>query len=127
MISDAAGAISVSGTDTYATAGRDVATVSLSDDGAGGTTTAYSVANVGGAAGGLHINLIWDPSVSSAPPEFEAAVSYAAQFLEQLITDPVTVNIDVGWGEAAGEAIDPATAAGETLREPSARMFLIRN
>ena len=48
MITDTAGAISVSGTHTYATAGRDVATVSLSDDGAGGTTTAYSVANVGG-------------------------------------------------------------------------------
>ena len=52
VISDTAGAISVSGAHTYATAGWDVATVSLSDDAPGLTTTAYSVANVGGVPAG---------------------------------------------------------------------------
>jgi len=51
-ITDIAGAISVSGTHTYATAGRDTVTVSLSDDAPGTTTNAYSVANVGGVPAG---------------------------------------------------------------------------
>jgi hypothetical protein len=47
----------------------------------------------------VQINLIDDPSVSAAPAGFTAAVAAAAQFLDNLITNPITVNILVGWGE----------------------------
>jgi hypothetical protein len=47
----------------------------------------------------LTINLIWDSSVSNAPTGFEAAVTAAAQFLDNLIKNPITINIQVGWGE----------------------------
>ena len=47
----------------------------------------------------MQINLIDDSSVSAAPVGFTAAVAAAAQFLDNLITSPITVNILVGWGE----------------------------
>ena len=49
----------------------------------------------------MNINLIWDASVSSAPnpSEFEAAVNYAAEVLDRLLTDSITANIRVGWGK----------------------------
>ena len=47
----------------------------------------------------MQINLIDDSSVSAAPAGFTAAVAAAAQFLDNLITSPITVNILVGWGE----------------------------
>jgi len=49
VITDTAGAISVSGTHTYATSGQDAVSVILSDDAPGtATATANSTANVGG-------------------------------------------------------------------------------
>jgi hypothetical protein len=49
VIADTAGAISVSGTHTYATSGQDAVSVTLSDDAPGtATATANSTANVGG-------------------------------------------------------------------------------
>jgi len=44
-----------------------------------------------------------------------------------LITDPVTVNIRVGWGEVAGGAMTPQLLREKVLMEPAARMSLIRN
>lgn len=54
------------------------------------------------------INLIWDESVAAAPVGFREAVQYAASFYDALITSPITVNIEVGYGEAR----DTALAAG---------------
>lgn len=54
------------------------------------------------------INLIWDESVNLAPAGFKQAVQYAASFFDGLITSPITVNIEIGWGEAR----DTALAAG---------------
>lgn len=47
----------------------------------------------------MNINLIWDSSVANAPAGFEAAIEYAAQYLDSVIADNITVNIRVGWGE----------------------------
>jgi FG-GAP-like repeat len=47
----------------------------------------------------MNINLIWDSSVAGAPSGFETAVTYAADALDSLLSDPITVNILVGWGE----------------------------
>ncbi len=64
---------------------------------------------------GVEINFIYDPNVSafgSAEAGFEAALNVAAAYLDNLIINPITVNISVGWGEIGGRPI-PAGAAAE--------------
>jgi len=51
------------------------------------------------------INLIWDESVALAPAGFMPAVQYAAASFDALITSPITVNIEFGWGEARDTAL----------------------
>lgn len=52
------------------------------------------------------INLIWDESIDLAPVAFKQAVQYAASFFDALITSPVTINIEIGWGEARDTALE---------------------
>ena len=47
----------------------------------------------------MDIQLFDDSSVSGAPSGFTTALQYAASILDSLITNNVTVNIGVGWGE----------------------------
>jgi len=47
----------------------------------------------------MDINLEFDPSVATAPAAFKVALTAAADYLDALITDPITVNIAVGWGD----------------------------
>src|SRR5262249_1421557 len=61
----------------------------------------------------MNINFIYDPSVSSAPAAFKTALNTVAQEVSQIFTDPITINIRVGWGEFAGNPV-PSTALGET-------------
>jgi hypothetical protein len=58
----------------------------------------------------MQINLSYDSSTAGAPAAFFTAMNYCAQYLDNLITNNITVNIDVGWGEAGGASI----AAGDT-------------
>ena len=51
------------------------------------------------------INLVWDESVVLAPAGFKTAVEYAARWFDSLIQDAVTINIEVGWGEARDTAL----------------------
>jgi hypothetical protein len=60
----------------------------------------------------MQINLIYDSSTAGAPAAFFTAMNYCAQYLDNLITNNITVNIQVGWGEAAGQAL-PAGDLGE--------------
>ena len=48
------------------------------------------------------INFIYEPSVDSAPSGFETALNVAAQYLDNLITNPISVNIQVGYGDLNG-------------------------
>ncbi|MGH6987792.1 MAG: NF038122 family metalloprotease [Caulobacteraceae bacterium] len=60
----------------------------------------------------MQINLVFDPSAASAPAGYEAAAEDAAAFYDQLFTNPITVTIDVGWGEVNGKRIsDPENLA----------------
>ena len=55
----------------------------------------------------MDIQLVFDSSTSAAPSGFTAAVEYAASQLDALITNNVTVAIDVSWdssGTVLGEA-----------------------
>jgi hypothetical protein len=47
----------------------------------------------------VQINLIYDSSVNAAPAAFKTAMAAAASFLDALIVNPITVNIQVGYGE----------------------------
>ncbi len=90
----------------------------LSGDGAGSTGTITQTMNlpgtvVSGAGSAFTINVTWDTSVANAPAAFKTDVMAVVQFLETEFTDPVTININVGYGEVAGQALDPG-ALGES-------------
>jgi hypothetical protein len=78
--------------------------------GGGGATPAPSLV---GSSTGLQFDLIWDPSVASAPSGFMQAVKSAAQYLASLFSTREVVNIDVGYGEIAGSPLG-AGALGES-------------
>jgi hypothetical protein len=50
----------------------------------------------------MQINVTYDSSIANAPSGFLTAFTAAVQYYENLITNPVTANIDVGWGEVEG-------------------------
>jgi hypothetical protein len=64
-----------------------------------------SSAAPGNASSGLVINITYDSSVNNAPAGFEAVVASVVQFYESEITNPITLNIDVGWGEIAQQGM----------------------
>ena len=55
----------------------------------------------------MQINFIYDSSTASAPAAFKTALADAATYLDSLITNNITVNIQVGWGEDNGAPITP--------------------
>ncbi len=64
----------------------------------------------------MDIQLFDDSSVSNAPAGFTTALQYAASILDNLITNNITVNIGVGWGEitTGGSISANGTVAGGT-------------
>jgi len=48
---------------------------------------------------GLKITLVWDADALAAPASFRAGIEQAAGILEAAIDTPITVNIQVGYGE----------------------------
>ena len=64
---------------------------------------------------GLTIDLVWDSSVAKAPTTFTAAIIQAATEIGAVVSNKITVNIDVGYGEIAGQRIGSGTAETETL------------
>lgn len=79
----------------------------------GGTTSGtggtVSTTTNGTATSSLVINISWDASVQSAPSGFATAVMSAVQYLESEISNPVTINLDVGYGEENGYALGSGT------------------
>ena len=63
---------------------------------------------------GLIINVSYDSSVASAPSGFMAAVAAAVTYMESTFTNPVTLNIAVGYNEVDGQTIGSA-ALGESI------------
>jgi hypothetical protein len=51
------------------------------------------------------IHITWDSSVQSAPSGFTAGVLAAVQYLESQFSDPITINIAVGYGEVMNTAM----------------------
>jgi hypothetical protein len=81
--------------------------------GGAGATGSSSTSSVSSASSGLSINITWDASVASAPAGFKAAVTAAVQYYESQFTNPITINIDVGYGEVANQSLGSG-ALGES-------------
>jgi hypothetical protein len=87
--------------------------VNSSQSGQSGSGTSGSAEVTSGQqSAGLVINIIWDSSVANAPAAFKSVVESVVQFYESQFSNPVTLNIDVGWGEVAGTPV--TTALGES-------------
>lgn len=86
----------------------------------GAKTTALtgppSPTKVEGSAG-LTINLIWDTRAAHAPASFRSAVVAAATEIGAHVSDKITVNITVGYGEIGGPPIPRGTAEGQPLND----------
>ena len=59
------------------------------------------------SAHALSFNLTFDDSTVGAPAGFFTAFNDAVQFYETNFTDPITINLQVGWGEVAGQTLMP--------------------
>ena len=87
--------------------------------GTGDTATISHVENVVFAdktlhptTGNLQINISYAASAANAPAAFKQAIAAAVQYLEEHFYDPVTLNVEVGYGEVAGQPLDTG-AIGE--------------
>jgi hypothetical protein len=99
----------------FASNGELVRGASGGPGGGGSNTAVSSLSSVSvGSAGGLVINLNFDSSVAKAPSGFTAAVTAAAQYYSNMFTDPITIAIDVGYGEVDGQSLGSG-ALGESL------------
>ena len=53
----------------------------------------------------MEINVSFDQNTARLPSGFVAAVDYVAGYFDSLFTNPVTINIDVGYGEIDGSPL----------------------
>src|SRR5262245_45497657 len=60
----------------------------------------------------MNINIEFDANAQAAPAAFRNAVLAAASMLDAALTDNITVNIEVGYGEIDGTAISSTGAEG---------------
>src|SRR6516165_8481744 len=61
----------------------------------------------------MRINITFDQSVGSLPSRFVTAVDYVVNYFDSMFTNPVAINIDVGYGEIAGQPLGEG-ALGES-------------
>ena len=64
----------------------------------------------------MNINLIFDSNAASMPADMVAAIKYAASFYDAWFTNPITVNIEVGYGELNGMPLDTLGDANQDGR-----------
>jgi hypothetical protein len=67
----------------------------------------------GGQQTGLIINVTYDSSCNSAPAAFKTDVAAVVSYFESHFNDPVTINLDVGYGEVGGSPLSGG-AIGES-------------
>ena len=81
----------------------------------GGTSsgTTGTIVQTNGASAGLVIDVVYDSSVANAPTGFTTAVNDVVAYYESHFTNPVTITIDVGYGEVGGQALESG-ALGES-------------
>lgn len=62
----------------------------------------------------LTFNVTYDSSVSSAPSGFQSAFQDAINFYQTSFTSPITVNLNVGWGEVGGGSLGGGLGASSS-------------
>lgn len=60
----------------------------------------------------MQLNFSYDSSVQNTPTGFKQGLAIAASIIDAIILNPITVNIDIGFGEDNGVALS-GTTAGE--------------
>jgi PEP-CTERM motif len=73
---------------------------------------------VGKSAHALLFDVTYDPSVSGAPAGFTSAFSDAIQMYQSTYTDPITINMNVGWGEIDGNPLNPGNLGQSRTNQP---------
>ena len=76
----------------------------------GSSGSVPGVTNAGNGQG-LVINVVYDSSVANAPAGFTQTIANVVDFYESQFSTPVTITIDVGYGEIDGQSVEPAALA----------------
>ena len=77
-----------------------------------------AVAGLAPPARALVFNVTYDSSVVSAPAAFQTAFQDAINLYQTTYTDPITINIDVGWGEVDGNPLNPGNLGQSRTNQP---------
>jgi Ca2+-binding RTX toxin-like protein len=97
-------------------------------EGAGGDPSLGATGSTpSNATAGLTININWDPSVANAPAGFQAAVNSVVQLFQSQFSDPITININVGYGEVNGQSLGSNTLGASITYLSSYTYAQIRN
>jgi hypothetical protein len=75
----------------------------------------------------MQINIIYDSSVDNAPAGFTTGVMDAVQYLENEFTNPVTLTIDVGYGEIDGQSLGDDLGESQTVQELTESYSVVRD
>ncbi len=59
----------------------------------------------------MNVHIVFDSSALSAPPGFQSAVLAAASIIDAALTDNITINIAVGYGEISGTTLTQQAGA----------------
>jgi VCBS repeat-containing protein len=85
--------------------------------GSGGSSDSSIISSsslVGNSSTGLIININWDSSVANAPAAFKTDVMQVINYFESHFSNPITITIDVGYGEVMGQSLGSG-ALGESI------------
>ena len=74
---------------------------------------------VASPAHALLLNVTYDPSVASAPAGFVPAFQDAIALYQTTYTDPITINMNVGWGEIRGNPLNPGNLGQSNTNQPA--------
>ena len=77
-----------------------------------------AVASPAPPARALVFNVTYGLSVVSAPAAFRAAFQDAINLYQTTYIDPITINIDVGWGEIDGNPLSPGNLGQSRTNQP---------
>src|SRR6266699_2563299 len=80
-------------------------TTSTTPTGTTSSTSGATTMSGGAVSAGLVINVTYDASVASAPAGFTSDVAAVVRYFESHFNDPITINIDVGFGEVNGQTL----------------------
>src|SRR4051794_959973 len=62
----------------------------------------------------MNFNISYATSVNNAPAAFRTAVTSAFQYFQGQFNDPITININVGYGQVNGQSLGGALGASLT-------------